>query len=48
MSQYTVPLKTIVEELDLEIVRKSSHYEEKVITKADVMRPALQLAGFYN
>ena len=48
MSQYSVPLKTIVEELELEILRKSSDYEQKVITKADVNRPALQLAGFYN
>ena len=39
MSQYSIPLKTIVEELE---------YDTHRITKADVNRPALQLAGFYN
>lgn len=48
MSQYSIPLKTIVEELEMEILRKSSTYDTHRITKADVNRPALQLAGFYN
>ena len=48
MSQYSVPLKTIAEELEMEVLHKSSNYEEKRVTKTDVNRPALQLAGFYN
>lgn len=48
MSQYRVPLKTIVEELEMEVLYQSSDYESKCITKTDVNRPALQLAGFYN
>lgn len=48
MSQYSVPLKTIVEELEMEVLHTSTTYEEKRITKTDVNRPALQLAGFYN
>jgi len=48
MSQYSVLLKTVVEELEMEILRTSADYDKKVITKTDVNRPALQLAGFYN
>lgn len=48
MNQYRVPLKTIVEELEMEVLYQSSDYERKCITKTDVNRPALQLAGFYN
>ena len=48
MSQYSVPLKVIVEELEMEILRKSTDFDTRLITKADVNRPALQLAGFYN
>lgn len=48
MSQYSVPLKTVVKDMDLEIIRTSKSYEDKLIVNADVNRPALQLAGFYN
>ena len=47
-SKYSVKLKTIVEEHHLKILHKSKHYEEAVITTADVNRPAMQLTGFYN
>lgn len=48
MSQYSVPLKTIVKDMELEVVRSSVNFEKKLISNADVNRPALQLAGFYN
>ena len=48
MSQYRVLLKTIAEELEMEVLHQSSVYGEKYVTKTDVNRPALQLAGFYN
>lgn len=48
MSQYSVPLKKIVEELDITVVRKSSDFDTKQIVSSCVDRPALQLAGVYN
>ena len=48
MSQYSVPLKKIVEELDITVVRKSSDFDTKQIVSASVDRPALKLAGVYN
>ena len=47
-SKYTVPLKTIVQEMNLQILHKSRNYETAVLTMADVNRPAMQLTGFYN
>ena len=48
MSQYSVPLKKIVEDLGITIVRKSSDFDTKLIVSASVDRPALKLAGVYN
>lgn len=48
MSDYSVKLKTIVEELGLEPIRLSKDYEDIKITIADINRPALQLAGYYD
>ena len=48
MSQYSVPLKKIVEELGITVLRKSSDFDTRLITSANVDRPALQLAGVYN
>ena len=45
MSQYSVPLKKIVEDLDLTVVRKSSDFDTKQIVSTSVDRPALKLAG---
>ena len=45
---YTVKLKTIVENFNLNIVHKSKNYEEAVICTPDLNRPGLQLAGFYD
>ena len=48
MSQYSVPLKKIVEDLDITVVHKSSDFDSKLIVSASVDRPALKLAGVYN
>ena len=45
---YSVPLKTLVEEFNLEIVYASTDYESIRITVEDVARPGLQLAGFFD
>ncbi|MDO4816079.1 MAG: HPr(Ser) kinase/phosphatase [Bacillota bacterium] len=47
-SKYSVKLKTIVEENKLIPLHTSSDYETRLLTTADINRPALQLAGFYN
>ena len=47
-SKYTVKLKTIVQEHKLNILHTSKDYDTAVLTTADVNRPAMQLAGFYN
>ncbi len=46
--KYTVKLSSIVAEQELEIINRASDYDEALIRTADVNRPALQLAGFYN
>ena len=45
---YPVSLKKIVIKHNLEPLHLSKDYESAVITTADINRPALQLAGFYN
>lgn len=47
-SKYSVKLKTVVEEQGLKPLHLSADYESRVLTVAEVNRPALQLAGFYN
>ena len=47
-SKYSVKLKTIVQEHKLNILHASKDYDTAVLTTADVNRPAMQLAGFYN
>ena len=47
-SKYSVKLKTVVEEHHLRPLHTSKDYETALLTTADVNRPALQLAGFYN
>ena len=46
--KYFVKLKSIAEEHRLTALHTSADYDERLITTADVNRPALQLAGFYN
>ena len=47
-SKYSVPLKTIVKDMNLQILHQSKNYDSAVLTMADVNRPAMQLTGFYN
>ncbi len=47
-SKYSVKLKNIVEENNLTPLHTSADYETRLLTTADINRPALQLAGFYN
>lgn len=47
-SKYSVRLSTVVAEQGLSVVHTSSDYAERVLTTADINRPALQLTGFYN
>ena len=47
-TKYTVALKTIVKEHNLQILHAARDYETAVLTTADVNRPAMQLTGFYN
>lgn len=46
--KYSVKLSTIVKEYSLVPLHTSVDYEERLLVEADVNRPALQLAGFYN
>ena len=45
---YSVPLTTLVKEFELEVAYRSSDYEEIQLTVADVARPGLQLAGYFD
>ena len=47
-SKYTIPLKTVVKDMNLQPLHLSKDYETAVLTMADVNRPAMQLTGFYN
>ena len=47
-SEYSVPLKKIVEDFNLEPVFMAPSYEQIMISSLDVNRPGLQLAGFYD
>ncbi len=47
-SKYSVPLKTIAKEHNLEILHAARDYDSAKITTSDVNRPAMQLTGFYN
>jgi len=45
---YSVALKTLVEEFNLEVAYASTDYEQIRLTVADVARPGLQLAGYFD
>ena len=42
-SRYTVPLKTVVEEMKLKPLHLSKDFDTALLTMADVNRPAMQL-----
>lgn len=46
--QKLVPLSKLVEKVGLEVVHRSSDYDQIVITAEDVNRPGLQLSGFMS
>jgi len=45
---YSVSLKTLVEEFNLEVAYAATDYEKIRLTVADVGRPGLQLAGYFD
>lgn len=45
---YSVPLTTLVKEFELEAAYRASDYEAIQLTVADVARPGLQLAGYFD
>ncbi len=45
---YCMPLKTLVEEFNLEVAYASTDYDAVRLTVADVARPGLQLAGYFD
>lgn len=45
---HSVPLTTLVEEFGLEVAYAATDYEKIRLTVADVARPGLQLAGYYD
>ena len=45
---YSVPLTTLVKEFELEVAYRASDYETIQLTVADVARPGLQLAGYFD
>ena len=45
---HSVPLKTLVEEFNLELLFESSDYPSVCLTVEDVARPGLQLAGYFD
>ena len=47
-SKYSVLLKTIAKENGLEPLHTSADYETRLLTVADVNRPALQLTGYFD
>lgn len=47
-SGYTVPLPTVIAEYKLELLTPAVDVESKVLTQANINRPALQLAGFFD
>lgn len=45
---YSVPLKTLVQELDLQVENKSTDFESIRLTIEDVARPGMQLTGYFD
>jgi HPr kinase/phosphorylase len=45
---FSFKLKSMAEELNLKPLYKSTDYDEKLLTNAEVHRPSLQLDGFYT
>ena len=48
MSEYTVPLTKVMEEFHLTLLTPAVSVEDKVLTQANINRPALQLTGYFD
>ena len=48
MKMYSVKISKLAEEFHLTNLVPSVNLEDKILTKSDVNRPALQLTGFYE
>ncbi len=48
MDTYSVPLHTVVENMNLEVAYASTDYQSVRLTVEDVARPGLQLAGYFD
>ena len=46
--EYKIPLTAIIEEFDLEKIYEPANIEEIFISNADITRPGLQIAGFFE
>ena len=46
--RYSVALSDLVQKMNLQIEYAASDYEKIQLTMADVSRPGLQLAGFFD
>ena len=47
-SHYSVKLGQLIKDFELEVLRGAPGFEDILIQKEDVNRPALQLAGFFD
>jgi len=45
---YSVPLATMISEFNLDLMTPAVDVESKMLTQANINRPALQLAGFFD
>ncbi len=47
-NEFTIPLKKVIEAFDLEIIYETKDIDSIMLSKADINRPGLQLAGFFE
>lgn len=47
-NEFTIPLTKIVEHFDLEKIYEPANMEEIMISRSDITRPGLQIAGFFD
>ena len=46
--EFTIPLTTVIEEFDLEVIYEPEDIDSIKVSRADINRPGLQLAGFFD
>ena len=47
-NEFKIPLIKIIEEFDLEKIYEPADIEEIMISRSDITRPGLQIAGFFD